>query len=114
MQLGGVLLDQENLNVKVVSDGRALLDQLNDAPNFYHAIVMGMNLPEIESEECLTFIKRFHERICVLVLSDSVEPDRMEALARMGVRKRYVMAAGSDPKAIASWIEFTLGEEGFS
>jgi DNA-binding NtrC family response regulator len=112
MQLGGILLDQENLNVEVVSDGKSLLDQLNEAPNFFHAVVMNFDLPEISGPECLTFIKQFHQRVCVLVMADSVGAERLEELAGLGVRKKYVMDRGGEMKEIGAWIDFTLGEEG--
>ena len=110
MKLGGVLLDQENLNLQVVSDGRGLLGRLNDAPNFFHAVIMNFDLPEIGGSECLTFIKRFHQRITVLVLSDSVEADRLDELEQLGVRKRHVMDRGKPVEEIVTWVGFYLGE----
>ncbi len=112
MGLGGALLDKEDLKIQVVSDGRSLLDRLNEAPNFFHAVVMRYDLPEIDGPECLKFIRQFHERVCVLVLSDSTEPERLEKLAGLGVRRKYVMDRAEDTKQIAAWIDFTLGEAG--
>jgi CheY-like chemotaxis protein len=114
MKLGGVLLDNEDLNVQVVTDGRSLLDCLNGAPNFYHAVVMDYNLPEISGSECLTFFKQLHDRVCVLVLSDSLEPDRLEELARLGIPKKHVLAGDPDSKSFAAWVAFSLGEAGIS
>ena len=112
MQLGGVLLDQENLNVQVVSDGRSLLDQLNEAPNFYHAVILGYDLPEIDGTDCVRFIRQFHDRICLLVMVDSVDADRLEELARLGVRKKFVMDRGEDLKKIGAWVGYILEDEG--
>ena len=114
MKLGGGLLDNPDLNVQVVSDGRSLLDRLNDAPNFFHAVVMNYNLSEISGPECLRFLKKFHERLCVLVISDSVEPERLEELAELGVRKKHVLDQNSDLKTFQTWVEFSLGEASLS
>lgn len=114
MRLGGVLLDNEDLNVQVVTSGRNLLHRLNEAPNFYHAVVMDYNLPEISGSECLSFIKQFHDRVFVLVLSDSLVADRLEELARLGVRKKHVLVRDSDPNAFASWLEFSVREAGLA
>ena len=110
MRLGGVLLDQEDLNVQVVSDGRSLLDMLNDAPNFFHAVIMNYDLPEISGPECLKFIRQFHQRMTVLVLSDSVDGERMEELAGLGVRKKHVMDRGAEVKEIGAWVGYVLEE----
>ena len=112
MRLGGVLLDNEDLNVQVVTDGRNLLDCLNESPNFYHAVVMDYNLPEISGSECLSFIKQFHDRVLVLVLSDSLVADRLEELASLGVRKKHVLVRDSNPKAFAAWVAFSVEEAG--
>ncbi|MEE2754053.1 MAG: response regulator [Candidatus Latescibacterota bacterium] len=114
MRLGGVLLDNEDLNVHVVTDGRNLLDRLNEAPNFYHAVVMDYNLHEISGSECLGFIKQFHDRVFVLVLSDSLVADRLEELGRLGVRKKHVLVRDSDPKAFAAWVAFSVEEAGLA
>jgi CheY-like chemotaxis protein len=114
MKLGGVLLDNESLNVQVVTDGRSLLDRLNEAPNFFHAVVMNYNLPEISGPECLRFIKQFHERICVLILSDLDDSEQLEELGRLGVRKKHVLARDADASAFAAWVEFSFGEAGLS
>lgn len=110
MRLGGLLLDDEALNVEVVSDGRSLLDRLNDAPNYYHAVVMSYDLPEISGPECLKFIRQFHQRIAVLVMSDDVSAERMEDLARLGVRKKFVMDRGAEVKDLAAWVTYNVGE----
>lgn len=114
MKRAGVLLDHADLNVQVVSDGRSLLDCLNDAPNFYHAVVMNYDLPEISGQECIRFIKQFHDRICVLVLSDSVEPERLSELAGLGVRKKHILDRSADAKAFSTWVAFSLDEAGLN
>ena len=112
MKLGGQLLDKPELNVEVVSDAKGLLVRLNNAPNFYHAVVMRDDLPEISLDECITFIKRVHSRVCVLVLLDDVEKERIEALGQLGIRSKHVMGRDEDPGKISAWIDYTLGEEG--
>ncbi len=114
MKLGGILLDNPELNVQVVSDGRSLLDRLNEAPNFFHAIVMSYDLPEISGPDCLRFIKQLHQRVCVLVLSDSVDPERLEELAGLGVRNKHILDRSADSKACRAWIDFSLGEAGLT
>ena len=114
MKFGGILLDNPELDVQVVSDGRSLLDRLNEAPNFFHAVVMNYDLPEISGPDCLRFIKQLHQRMCVLVLSDSVEPERLEELAGLGVRKKHILDRSSNPKAFRAWIDFSLGEAGLT
>ena len=114
MKLGGILLDNPELNVQVVSDGRSLLDRLNEAPNFFHAVVMNYDLPEISGPDCLRFIKQCHQRLCILVLSDTVEPERLEELAGLGVRKKHVLDQSSDPETFRAWIDFSLGEAGLT
>ena len=110
MKLGGILLDNPELNVQVVSNGRSLLDRLNEAPNFFHGVVMNYDLPEISGPDCLRFIRQLHQRMTVLVLSDLVEPERLEELAGLGVPKKHVLNRSSDPKTFRAWIDFSLGE----
>jgi CheY-like chemotaxis protein len=114
MKRAGVLLDIADLNIQVVSDGRSLLDCLNEAPNFYHAVVMNYDLPEISGPECIRFIKQFHDRICVLVLSDSVEDERLEDLGGLGVQKKNVLDRSSDSNAFSAWIAFSFDEAGLN
>ena len=114
MRRAGVLLDNEALNVQVVSDGRSLLDSLNDAPNFYHAVVMNYDLPEISGPECIRFIKQFHNRICVLVLSDDQSPERISDLGGLGVRKKHILDRNADAEAFSTWVAFSLDEAGLN
>ena len=72
------------------------------------------HLPEISGPDCLRFIRQLHQRMTLLVLSDSVEPERLEELAGLGVQEKHILNRSSDPKIFRAWIDFSLGEAGLT
>ncbi len=112
MRLSGALLDLPDITTHAVSDGRTLLDRLNEAPTFYHLIVLDYRLSSVSGPDCITFIRQLHERLPILVLSASIEQDRLSELANLGVRKRHVIQTPVDADAFTQWIAFTIDDLG--
>ena len=110
MRLSGALLDHPNIITHAVSDGRTLIDRLNEAPTFYHLVVLNYQLATVSGPDCITFSRQLHDRLPILVLSDSVEKERLTELAGLGVRKRHVIATPVKPEAFAEWIAFTIDD----
>ena len=112
MRLSGALLDFPNITTHAASDGRTLLDRLNEAPTFYHLVVLDYGLTSVSGPDCITFIRQLHKRLPILILSDSVEEYRLTELADLGVRKRHILTTPVDPAAFAEWIAFTIDDLG--
>ena len=112
MRLSGALLALPEVTTHVVSDGRTLLDRLNEAPTFYHLVVLSHALATVPGPDCITVIRQLHDRLPILVLSDSIEPDRLSELANLGVRRRHILANPVEPDRFLEWIEFTIDDLG--
>lgn len=112
MSLSGALLDLDHIIVHPVSDSRTLLDRLNEAPTFYHLVVLSETISSIFCDECVTVIRRLHDRLPILVIAQSPEPDRIAQLGQLGVRKRHILPASGESGAFVEWIKFTIDDLG--
>lgn len=112
MRLSGALLDLDDIIVHPVSDGRTLLDRLNEAPTFYHLVVISETISSIFCDECVAVIRRLHERLPILVVAQSSEPDRIAQLGQLGVRKRHIIPASEESDAFVEWMRFTIDDLG--
>jgi len=110
MRLSGSLLDDPGLELDAVTDGRSFLQHLSDSPKDYDLVVLGFDLPEISGTECINFVRRMFIRMPVLVVSDSMDQERIEALAELGVRKKHTLKKSSSAEEFGMWVRQALSE----
>jgi len=108
MALGGALLDDPELNLDAVTDGRTALDRLSEAPNFYDLIVLDYTLPELSGVACMRFVRKLLPRLPAMILSDDTGPDRLNELAGVGVRAHQVIPRSVSPEAFADHVKKAL------
>jgi CheY-like chemotaxis protein len=108
MRLGASLLDDTDLELDAVTDGRTALERLTQAPNFYDLVVMDYDLPEINCVECLRFVGQMLNRLPTIVLSEDLGEARLEELAGLGVASRFVVSRTVSPDAFAEHVKNAL------
>ena len=110
IDLAGALFDIPGLELDVVTNGRSALDRLTRAPRAYALVVLSHTLPQISGPECIAFIRRMFPRLPILVLSDTTDANRLDELARLGIRRGYVLQKPTDRKTFAAWVRNALKE----
>ena len=110
MDLAGGLLDDSDLELDVATDGRGVLERLNAAPSAYALVILAYDLPEISGLECITYIRQMFRALPILVLSETLDAERLDGLAALGVRKKYVFSKPLSRQAFADRVRQTLAE----
>ena len=108
MRLAPALFEDADLDVDAVTDGRAALERLTQAPNFYDLIVMDYDLSEINCVECLRFVGQMLNRLPTIVLSEDLGDARLEELAGLGVASRFVVSRTVSPDAFVEHVKNAL------
>lgn len=110
MDLAGNLLDDPTLTLDVITDGRSMLDRLNEAPAHYDLIILGDDLPEISTLECIAYIQQMFRNLPILILATTVDKTRLSELANLGIRKKHVLAKPISRQIFADQVRQALAE----
>ncbi|MCZ6631976.1 MAG: response regulator [bacterium] len=110
MDLAGNLLDDPHLTLDVIPDGRSVLDRLNAAPSNYDLVILGDDLPEISTLECIAYIRNMFRNLPILILATTVDKTRLSELANLGIPKKRVLTKPISRQIFADQIHQALAE----